>query len=106
MTPAWRSILQTAAAATTSLGLAKYDAVNPQALKRLVAGGAQLRAFPQSVLDACYDETMKMHEEYAKADPVYAEILRDMLAFKQDAYQWLQLSEYTFDSYQIRRLRR
>ena len=25
---------------------------------------------------------------------------------KQDAYQWLQLSEYTFDSYQIRRLRR
>jgi TRAP-type mannitol/chloroaromatic compound transport system substrate-binding protein len=104
--PAWRSILQTAAAATTSLGLAKYDAVNPQALKRLVAGGAQLRAFPQSVLDACYDETMKMHEEYAKADPVYAEIFRDMTAFKQDAYQWLQLSEYTFDSYQIRRLRR
>ena len=49
---------------------------------------------------------MKMHEEYSKADPVYAEIFRDMTAFKQDAYQWLQLSEYTFDSYQIRRLRR
>jgi len=30
------------------------------------------------------------------------ELFRDMTAFKQDAYQWLQLSEYTFDSYQIR----
>src|SRR5215211_6457729 len=88
--PAYRGALQTAAAATTSLGLAKYDALNPQALKRLVAGGAQLRAFPQSVLDACHDETARMHEEYAKADPVYNEIYRDMTAFKQDAYQWLQ----------------
>ncbi|RAI59878.1 TRAP transporter substrate-binding protein [Roseicella frigidaeris] len=103
---AYRSILLTAAAATTSLGLAKYDALNPQALKRLVAAGAQLRPFPQSVLDACFDETAKMHEEYAKADPVYAEIYRDMSAFRQDGYQWLQLSEYSFDSYQIRRLRR
>ncbi len=47
-----------------------------------------------------------MHEEYGRADPAYAEIFREMSAFKQDAYQWLQLSEYTFDSYQIRRLRR
>jgi TRAP-type mannitol/chloroaromatic compound transport system substrate-binding protein len=75
-------------------------------LKRLVAAGAQLRPFPQSVLDACFEETTKMHEEYSRADPVYAEIYREMAAFRQDAYQWLQLSEYTFDSYQIRRLRR
>ncbi len=104
--PAYRSIVQTAAAATTSLGLAKYDALNPQALKRLVAAGAQLRPFPQSVLDACFDETTRMHEEYSRADPVYAEVYREMAAFRQDAYQWLQLSEYAFDSYQIRRLRR
>ena len=103
---AYRSILLTAAAATTSLGLAKYDALNPPAMKRLVAAGAQLRPFPQAVLDACYDETQKMHEEYGRADPVYGEIFREMAAFKQEAYQWLQLSEYSFDTYQIRRLRR
>jgi TRAP-type mannitol/chloroaromatic compound transport system substrate-binding protein len=102
----YRSILQTAAAATTSITLARYDAQNPPALRRLVAQGAQVRPFPQPVLDACYDETQKMHEEYGRADPNYGEIFREMSAFKQDAYQWLQLSEYTFDSYQIRRLRR
>jgi TRAP-type mannitol/chloroaromatic compound transport system substrate-binding protein len=102
----YRSVLQTAAAATTSITLARYDALNPPALRRLVAQGAQVRPFPQAVLDACHGETQKLHEEYGRADPAYAEIFREMSAFKQDAYQWLQLSEYTFDSYQIRRLRR
>ena len=32
---------------------ARYDAQNPQALKRLVASGAQLRPFPQAVMEAC-----------------------------------------------------
>lgn len=102
----YRSILQTAAAATTALTLARYDALNPPALRRLVAQGAQLRAFPQPVLDACYDETTKMHEEYSRNDPVYAEIYREMSTFRSESYQWMQLSEYSFDSYQIRRLRR
>lgn len=104
--PAYRSILLTAAAATTSLRLAKYDAANPPALRRLVARGAQMRPFLQAVLDAYYDETQKMHGEYSCADPVYGEIFRETTAFKQDAYQWLQLSEYCLDSHQIRRLRR
>jgi TRAP-type mannitol/chloroaromatic compound transport system substrate-binding protein len=102
----YRSIVQTAAAAATSLTLARYDALNPPALKRLVAQGAQLRPFPQAVLDACFDETTKMHEEYSRNDPVYAEIYQDMANFRTESYQWLQLSEYSFDSYQIRRLRR
>ena len=64
------------------------------------------RRAPRIDLEELDDETQKMHEEYGRADPVYAEIFREMSAFKQDAYQRLQLSEYTFDSYQIRRLRR
>ncbi len=33
--------------------MANYDALNPPALKRLLAGGAQLRPFPPAVMDAC-----------------------------------------------------
>ena len=32
---------------------AKYDARNPAALRRLVGGGAQLRPFPQEIMEAC-----------------------------------------------------
>ena len=42
----YRSVLQTAAAATTSITLARYDALNPPALRRLVAQSAQVRPFP------------------------------------------------------------
>jgi TRAP-type mannitol/chloroaromatic compound transport system substrate-binding protein len=31
---------------------AKYDARNPGALRRLVGGGAQLKPFPQEVMEA------------------------------------------------------
>ena len=34
---------------------ARYDALNPAALRRLVAGGVELRMFPRSVMDASYD---------------------------------------------------
>jgi TRAP-type mannitol/chloroaromatic compound transport system substrate-binding protein len=33
----------------------KYDVLNPQAVKRLVASGAELRPFPQPVMEACYN---------------------------------------------------
>jgi TRAP-type mannitol/chloroaromatic compound transport system substrate-binding protein len=33
---------------------AKYDARNPQALKRLVSGGVQLRPFPKDMADTAF----------------------------------------------------
>ena len=53
--------------------LANYDAHNPAALKRLVAGGAQLRPFSQGVLEACFKA----------ANEVYAEITAKNADFKK-----------------------
>ena len=50
----YQAALRAAAAAANASVLAKYDAANPGALKRLVVGGAQLRLFPQDALEACY----------------------------------------------------
>ena len=46
----YQSILNQAGAAAGSWMIEKYDSVNPSALKRLIAGGAELRAFPQPSL--------------------------------------------------------
>ena len=43
----YQSIVRAAAAAANVEQLARYDARNPQALKRLVANGVQLRPFSQ-----------------------------------------------------------
>ena len=56
--PAFQAALECACAETTLLMMAKYDARNPEALRRLIAGRhAELRAFPRPVLDACYKAT-------------------------------------------------
>src|SRR5438045_6487374 len=50
----YKSIVRTAADMCNVWMLAKYDAVNPAALRRLVAEKTQLRPFPQPVMDACF----------------------------------------------------
>ena len=50
--PAYKSIVRTASSMANEWMQARYDAANPGALKRLVAGGAQLRPFTQAVMDA------------------------------------------------------
>ena len=69
--------------------LSKYDYVNPEALLRLMAGGAQLRAFPQPVLEEdCYKAATKM--------------LDSVVPYRSNAYAWLQVAEFGFDSFQVR----
>ena len=41
--------------------MAKYDQANPLALKRLVAGGAQLKPFSPAIMDACYKAATELH---------------------------------------------
>ncbi|MFL5178848.1 MAG: TRAP transporter substrate-binding protein, partial [Microvirga sp.] len=52
LTPTYKSIVRTACDQANVWMTAKYDALNPGAVKRLVAGGAQLKPFPGPVMDA------------------------------------------------------
>ncbi len=55
----YQAIVARAAEASSLETIAKYDAENAAALRRLVAQGAKLRAFPKDVMDACYAESAK-----------------------------------------------
>src|SRR5690606_28439355 len=58
---------------------AKYDAENPGAIKRLVAGGAQLRAYPQPILDACYKAANDVYAEISGSNPNFKKIYDNMV---------------------------
>ena len=81
---------------------AKYDQGNPAALKRLVASGAELRPFPQEVMDGCYKAANELAAELAGKNEWYKKMLDSVTAFRADQYLWWQVAEYTMDSYQIR----
>jgi TRAP-type mannitol/chloroaromatic compound transport system substrate-binding protein len=81
---------------------AKYDVLNPQAVKRLVASGAELRPFPQPVMEASYNAANEIYAELARSNPHFKKLLDSLTAYRSDSYQWLQVAELAFDSFMMR----
>jgi TRAP-type mannitol/chloroaromatic compound transport system substrate-binding protein len=80
----------------------KYDAVNPPALKRLLAGGTQLRGFTQEIMEASYRAANEVYAETSAENPRFKKIYESMTAFRGDGYLWWQVAEMSFDSFQVR----
>jgi TRAP-type mannitol/chloroaromatic compound transport system substrate-binding protein len=93
-----------ASIAQTSM-LAKYDAANPGALKRLVVGGAELRLFPQDVLEACAKTANDLYAQLSAENPRFKKIADSYMTFRADQYLWWQVAEYSFDNFMIRQRR-
>jgi len=100
--PAYKSIVKTASMAAHEWMQAKYDAVNPAALKRLVGAGALLRPFPPVVLDACLKASLELYKEVSATNEDFKRIWESTWAFRNDQYLWWQVAEYTYDTYLIR----
>jgi TRAP-type mannitol/chloroaromatic compound transport system substrate-binding protein len=102
----YQNILRMCAESANNWMLAKYDAVNAPALRRLVAAGTEIRAFPLPVLDAAAKAADELYAELSARSPIFKKGYDSMVAFRQEQYSWWQIAEYAFDSYQIRGLRR
>lgn len=100
--PIYKSILKSAGDVSTVVTQAKYDALNPPALKKLVAQGAQLRPFSQEILEAAYKAALEVYAETSASNPDFKKIYDSYAAFRSDQYLWWQVTEYTFDSFMIR----
>ncbi|MCC6777470.1 MAG: TRAP transporter substrate-binding protein [Hyphomicrobiales bacterium] len=98
----YQAIVTAAAGLANVEELARYDARNPGALKRLVASGAQLRPFPQPVMEACLTAANEMNAEIAATNADYKKALESMQAFRNDEYLWWQVAEVSYDSFMIR----
>jgi TRAP-type mannitol/chloroaromatic compound transport system substrate-binding protein len=102
LTPEYQAILTNAATYANLNMLAKYDALNPTALKSLVAGGAMLKAFPTDVVDAAYTAAHEVYDEISAENEDFKNIFESLKAFRNDAYLWWQVAEYSYDTFMIR----
>src|SRR4249919_571667 len=96
--PAYKSLMRTASSMANEWMQARYDAANPAALKRLVAGGAQLRPFSQPIMDASLRAALDLYAEVSKSNPDFKKVWEAMLAFRNDQYLWWQVAELTYDA--------
>jgi TRAP-type mannitol/chloroaromatic compound transport system substrate-binding protein len=81
---------------------ARYDARNPAALKRLVAGGTQLRPFPQLIMEACLKASHEVNAETSAENADYKKVWDSIQAFRTDEYLWWQVAEFSYDNFMIR----
>ncbi len=101
----YQAVLEQAGHYANTWCMAKYDALNPQALRRLLAGGTKLHVFSPQVMDASYKATMELHAEVAKENAAFKKVNDSLMGFTKNAYQWFQVAENTYDQFMIRVMR-
>jgi TRAP-type mannitol/chloroaromatic compound transport system substrate-binding protein len=103
LSPAYRSIVRSASSVANEWMIAKYDALNPPALKKMLGEGVvQFRQFPASVMDASLKAALEVYGEVSARNPDFKKIWDHLLAFRNDAYLWWRVAEYSYDDYLIR----
>jgi len=98
----YQAIVKAASETAHNWMTAKYDFANPGAIKRLVASGAQLRPFPQPVMEACYKAATDTYNEVSARNADFKKVYDSMVAFRNDEYLWWQVAELGFDSFMVR----
>ena len=98
----YQAIVASAAGFCNVEQLGRYDARNPAALKRLVAGGAQLRPFSTAIMEACLKASNEVNAETSAANADYKKVWELIVPFRNDEYLWWQVAEFTYDGFMIR----
>jgi TRAP-type mannitol/chloroaromatic compound transport system substrate-binding protein len=93
----YQSVLEAACAEANIDMMAKYDAANPAALRRLVAAGVQLRPFPREIMQACYKAATEVYDEFAASNPKFKKVYEPWKKFRDDEILWFRVTEQNFD---------
>jgi len=95
----YQEALETACAEANIHMVAKYDAKNTEALRKLVAAGAQLRAFPRPVMEACLKVAYELYGELGAKYPEFKKIYEPWRKFRDDEFLWFRVAENSYDNF-------
>ena len=80
---------------------AKYDALNPAALKRLIGNGVKLQPFSNDIMAACYKATTETYDEIATKNAKFKKVYEPWKKFREDQVSWFAVAENRFDNFMI-----
>jgi TRAP-type mannitol/chloroaromatic compound transport system substrate-binding protein len=99
LSPENKAIIEAAASEAHITMQARYDARNPDALRKLVAAKTQLRPFPTDVLTEAFKQSMALYEEIGAKNESWKKIYADYSKFRGDQNLWFRFTEATFDRF-------
>ncbi|MBC8119100.1 MAG: TRAP transporter substrate-binding protein [Burkholderiaceae bacterium] len=95
----YQTIVEIAAGTAHTDMLARYDAKNPAALRRLVGGGTQLRAFSRPIMEAAWKASNETYAELSASNPRWKKIYEDYARFRDDQVRWFRVTEDSFTNF-------
>jgi TRAP-type mannitol/chloroaromatic compound transport system substrate-binding protein len=97
---AYKAILEAACAESWHWMAARYDVLNPVAMRRLLAAGTQLRGFPRDVLTACYRASQELYAEIGAQNARFRRIHEQWDRFRVEQIQWARVAEDSLANFQ------
>lgn len=99
LSPEFQAIVEAASNVAHNDMLAKYDALNPTALKQLVAAKTKVVPFSQAVMEASFKASMEVFAENDAKSPEWKKLYAAMRAFQRDQVLWFRFAEARYDSF-------
>ncbi len=100
--PAYQAALQSACAEANANMLATYDNLNVAALRRLVKGGVELRAWSDDIMLAMKASAEKLLDERAAGDAQFAKIYESWKSYRDDQVLWSSVNDGAAENFLIR----
>jgi TRAP-type mannitol/chloroaromatic compound transport system substrate-binding protein len=94
-----KAIVESAASHAHVVMQAKYDALNPGALRQLVGAGTRLRAFPTDMMNAAFKAATALYQEIGTKNADWKKIYADYSRFRAEQNTWFRFTETTFDRF-------
>lgn len=95
----YQEIFKTAAYEANINMLARYDALNGEALAKLVAAGTQLRPYSEEIMSAAKKASFELYEENASADATFKQVYEEWKKFREQIYSWNKINELSFATF-------
>jgi TRAP-type mannitol/chloroaromatic compound transport system substrate-binding protein len=95
----YRAIFSAAAAEANADMMAKYDARNAAALRRLIAGGTTVQPFPRAVLEGFWSVAQTMYGELSTTNATFKRLYDSYTGFQREMVGWMRVTENTFDDF-------
>jgi len=95
----YKALVTAAASHAHVIMQARYDALNPAALKRLVGAGTQLRPMPRPVMDAAFKASQQVYADLSAKNANWKKVFEDWSKFRSDQVLWFRVTEREFDNF-------
>jgi TRAP-type mannitol/chloroaromatic compound transport system substrate-binding protein len=98
----YQSVLEQAGHLANNWMMAKYDSVNPMALRKLLAAGTKLHAFSPPIMEASFKAARELHNEVSATNTNFKKAYESLTNFSNNSYSWFQVAEIGYDNFMAR----